>query len=56
LKDSFSRHRTYLFSQLALRPGMRVLHVACGTGTATLELAFFSNVYVIGIDVDEAKV
>ncbi|KAJ7286023.1 S-adenosyl-L-methionine-dependent methyltransferase [Mycena rebaudengoi] len=56
LKDTFSRHRAFLFSQLALRPGMRVLHVACGTGRATLELAFFSDVYVVGIDSDEAKI
>ncbi|KAJ7249520.1 S-adenosyl-L-methionine-dependent methyltransferase [Mycena haematopus] len=56
LKDAFSRHRTFLFSQLVLRPGMRVLHIACGTGTASLELAFFSNVHVIGIDGDGVKI
>jgi cyclopropane fatty-acyl-phospholipid synthase-like methyltransferase len=56
LKDAFSRHRAFLFSQLALRPRMRVLHVACGTGIATLELAFFSNVFVVGIDIDGDKV
>ncbi|KAF7374650.1 Sterol 24-C-methyltransferase [Mycena sanguinolenta] len=56
LKDAFSRHRTFLFSQLVLRPGMHVLHVACGTGTTSLELAFLSNVHVIGIDGDSAKI
>ncbi|PBK59727.1 S-adenosyl-L-methionine-dependent methyltransferase [Armillaria solidipes] len=47
---AYARHQHYLFSKLNLRPGMRVLEVGCGRGTAVVELANFANVSVVGID------
>lgn len=43
----------YLVTQMALRPGMRVLDLGCGTGTLTLMIkASHPDVEVIGIDGD----
>ncbi len=53
---SRQRHKHYLFSRLRLKPGMRVLDVGCGTGSAALELAQFANVHVCGVDTDPQKV
>ncbi|KAF7293588.1 S-adenosyl-L-methionine-dependent methyltransferase [Mycena indigotica] len=51
-----ARHQRYLFSKLALKPGMRVLEVGCGVGDACFELLHFMNVSVVGIDLDSDKI
>lgn len=51
-----ARHEHYVFSHLNLKPKMSVLEVNCGTGNAALELAEFSDVYVVGVDPDARKV
>ncbi|SJL07988.1 related to delta(24)-sterol c-methyltransferase (erg6) [Armillaria ostoyae] len=53
---AYARHQHYLFSKLNLRPGMRVLEVGCGRGTAAVELATFANVSVVGIDSDASLI
>lgn len=53
---AYARHQHYLFSKLNLRPGMRVLEVGCGRGTAAVELATFANVSVVGIDGDASLI
>ncbi|CAL1706652.1 unnamed protein product [Somion occarium] len=56
LPMSLARHEHYLCSQLRLKPAMKVLQVGCGTGHVAVELIRFSNVEVVGVDVDESKV
>lgn len=47
--------KRYLVEQMALRPGMRVLDLGCGTGTLTIMIkASHPDVEVIGIDGDPA--
>ena len=53
---SLSRHEHYLFSQLDLKPNMKVLEIGCGYGTAALELAELYGVFVTGVDSDPKKV
>ena len=56
LEVALNRHKHYLFAQLGLKPGMRVLNVGCRSGVAALELVSFSAVNVTGIDDDRLKV
>lgn len=52
---ALSRHEHYLFSRMELAPGMRVLEIGCGVGTAAFELANFADVLIIGFDEDRSK-
>lgn len=56
LSVSLARHEHYLFANLDLKPGNRILNIGCGTGSVTLELAHFANVFVVGVDPDTSKV
>lgn len=53
-----ARHQHNIFSRLKLRtrPGvqLRVLEIGCGSGSASLELAKYANVLVLGVD-DNAR-
>jgi cyclopropane fatty-acyl-phospholipid synthase-like methyltransferase len=53
---ALARHRQYLWSQLGLKPGMRVLEIGSGYGTAAMELYNFAGVSVVGIDNNSSKV
>jgi sterol 24-C-methyltransferase len=53
---SRQRHKHYLFSRLRLKPGMTVLDLGCGSGSAALELALFADVRVFGVDTDNTRV
>ncbi|KAI0092361.1 sterol 24-C-methyltransferase [Irpex rosettiformis] len=53
---SRQRHKHYLFSRLGLKPGMTVLDVGCGSGSAALELARFANIRIWGVDTDPVKI
>jgi SAM-dependent methyltransferase len=56
LPTAIARHEHYLMARLGLKPGMRVLNVGCGTGSAAFELANFANVNVVGVDNEYHKV
>jgi len=52
LSIAMARHQHLLFSQLHLRPGKRVLALACGNGAIAQQLVQFSGVSVVGVDTD----
>lgn len=53
---ALSRHQHYLFAQLGLKPGLKVLLIGSGSGDAAIELVRYANVQVVGADPDVANV
>lgn len=53
---SLARHEHYLASQMALKPGMRVLDVGCGVGGPARQIAMFSDVNITGLNNNEFQV
>lgn len=53
---SFARHVHYLSAKLRLKPGLEILHIGCGIGSASRELVHFANVEVVGVDTCPSKV
>ncbi|KAG6860733.1 hypothetical protein C0995_008089 [Termitomyces sp. Mi166 len=56
VEKALARHRQYLWSYLSLKPGMRVLEIGSGFGTAAIELSHYASVSVVGIESDSFKV
>jgi sterol 24-C-methyltransferase len=50
---SLARHEHYLSAQMHLCPGMRVLDLGCGVGGPAREIARFSDVNIVGVNINE---
>lgn len=53
LREGMKRHEHFITSQLALRPGMKVLDVGCGIGGPLREIARFSSTSITGLTNNE---
>ena len=55
LEDSKIRHQRLMISKLALRPGMTILDVGCGTGGPMRRVAREAGVRVVGVNISEVQ-